>query len=302
MADTPAPRRISAPPAGGPFETALWLLAEGLWPVVVSASDDLRSASPGKAPLEKGWGTRPATRGRLRALFRRHAGAGVGMLLGPRPGVVDVEVDDSARAGPVLARLFPDWPAGTLGWRAVRGEHRVFAWDDRLAGLAPAVVALADGAVELRLGGTGKQVASVCPPTAGSDGTPRAWNGVWAIAPLPEDVFGELARFRSGRERQRRPAARCEVGGSRYGSAALRREARAVAEAEPGTRNATLNRAAFSLGQLVAAGLVTRADVEAALTEAAGAAGLDLGEIARTLRSGVEAGLASPRARPARRG
>ena len=40
--------------------------------------------------------------------------------------------------------------------------------------------------------------------------------------------------------------------------AALREETRLVATAQPGTRNDTLNRAAFSLGQLVAAGCFRR--------------------------------------------
>ena len=43
--------------------------------------------------------------------------------------------------------------------------------------------------------------------------------------------------------------------GTAYAMAAARDEARLVAAARPGTRNDTLNRAAFSLGQLTAAGL-----------------------------------------------
>ena len=55
--------------------------------------------------------------------------------------------------------------------------------------------------------------------------------------------------------------------GTAYAMAALRDEARLVATARPGTRNDTLNRAAFSLGQLVAAGLLPPLAVISALAE-----------------------------------
>jgi Bifunctional DNA primase/polymerase, N-terminal len=85
--------------------------------------------------------------------------------------------------------------------------------------------------------------------------------------------------------------------GTAYGMAALREEARLVATARPGTRNHTLNRAAFSLGQLVAAGLLPSLVVVSALASAAERAGLPEHEVRRTVRSGMTAG-----ALPARNG
>jgi len=84
--------------------------------------------------------------------------------------------------------------------------------------------------------------------------------------------------------------------GTAYAMAALRDEARLVATARPGTRNDTLNRAAFSLGQLVAAGLLPPPDVATALADAAERAGLPAGEARRTIRSGMTAGARNPRA------
>jgi hypothetical protein len=55
--------------------------------------------------------------------------------------------------------------------------------------------------------------------------------------------------------------------------AALARERVAVASARPGERNATLNRAAFNLGQLVAAGLLDHERVRGVLLAAALEAG-----------------------------
>lgn len=87
--------------------------------------------------------------------------------------------------------------------------------------------------------------------------------------------------------------------GSRYAHAALQAEHDRVATAVDGTRNDALNRAAFSLGQLVGSGALDRAEVEDALRGASGACGLDARETETTLKSGLEAGIAAPRALPA---
>jgi len=76
-----------------------------------------------------------------------------------------------------------------------------------------------------------------------------------------------------------------------YAEAALSYEADAVATAKKHTRNDTLNRAAFNLGQLVASGLLTAGTVTAELTKA----GLEAREIPRTIRSGLTAGERNPR-------
>jgi hypothetical protein len=73
-----------------------------------------------------------------------------------------------------------------------------------------------------------------------------------------------------------------------YGLAGLRRETDAVALAAPGSRNHTLNTAAFNLGSLVAAGALSREEVEDALTAAALAAGLTPTETKATIRSGLD--------------
>lgn len=87
--------------------------------------------------------------------------------------------------------------------------------------------------------------------------------------------------------------------GSPYARAALGREAARVATAKPGQRNHTLNQAAFSLGRLIADGLLDRAQVEGQLALAARAAGLERAETEATLSSGITAGLDRHRARRA---
>ncbi len=83
--------------------------------------------------------------------------------------------------------------------------------------------------------------------------------------------------------------------GRAYAMAALRAETSRVAAAVPGTRNDTLNRAAFSLGQLVAAGLLPPVPVITGLISAAMYAGLPEEEAARTVRSGMAGGARKPR-------
>lgn len=124
------------------------------------------------------------------------------------------------------------------------------------------------------------------------------------IAELPEWIASLLRPFEA------RPAAgeplplatalapiRARLGGA-YALAALSRESARVESAAVGTRNDTLNRAAYSLGTLVGGGMLDQSEVEAELTRAALAAGLDARETASTLRSGLTAGIARPR-RPA---
>ncbi len=82
-----------------------------------------------------------------------------------------------------------------------------------------------------------------------------------------------------------------------YLTTALEREAEKVRTAPEGSRNHTLNSAAFSLGQLVAVGL-NEGEVIRRLSEAAEAVGLPSREIARTLRSGLSAGKQQPRVIP----
>jgi Bifunctional DNA primase/polymerase, N-terminal len=118
-----------------------------------------------------------------------------------------------------------------------------------------------------------------------------------AAAPLPS-WLAQLVR--DSYEPPAVPAPRLPVTdraqGRAYAMAALRAETERVAAARPGTRNVTLNRAAFSLGQLVAAGLIPPIPVITSLIDAARYAGLPEEEAIRTVRSGMGAGARKPRA------
>ncbi|MFD7611336.1 hypothetical protein [Streptomyces sp. NPDC059828] len=68
-----------------------------------------------------------------------------------------------------------------------------------------------------------------------------------------------------------------------------------MAEAQPGTRNATLNRAAFKLGTLCAAGRVDRGQLVDVLLDTARHGGLPEREAEAAIRSGLTAGERRPR-------
>jgi hypothetical protein len=80
-----------------------------------------------------------------------------------------------------------------------------------------------------------------------------------------------------------------------YGRAALALERAAVAAAPPGRRNATLNRAAFNLGQLIAAGQLDADQARAVLLAAALEAGNPEAKARATIESGLRGGAAKPR-------
>jgi Bifunctional DNA primase/polymerase, N-terminal len=82
---------------------------------------------------------------------------------------------------------------------------------------------------------------------------------------------------------------------SAYGQAALRRELERLAQAQNGTRNDQLNKAAFSLGQLIASGALEEDQTAAALIQAGQDLGLGLNECERTVASGLRAGMEQPR-------
>lgn len=85
---------------------------------------------------------------------------------------------------------------------------------------------------------------------------------------------------------------------SKYGQGALEKELSALAETSEGGRNARLNKAAFSLGQLVAGGELDRESVETELLAAAERIGLSEAEARATIGSGFDAGGKEPRTAP----
>uniref|UniRef100_UPI002FE1D299 helix-turn-helix transcriptional regulator n=1 Tax=Methanothrix soehngenii TaxID=2223 RepID=UPI002FE1D299 len=101
-----------------------------------------------------------------------------------------------------------------------------------------------------------------------------------------------------GRKAHQRHAESDESRARRYAEAALESELKALDGSPTGNRNDQLNRSAFALGQFVAAGVLSEAEVIRALSNAAIYAGLEMEEIRATITSGLEAGARHPREIP----
>jgi len=113
----------------------------------------------------------------------------IGILLGPRSGVIDMEWDDDkAKAYAETMNLVDiETPTYVSG----RSEHRLFKWDDRLAGCQAVVK---PGGLEVRLGTGDLDAQSVLPPSWHWSGIRYKWKEGLSLedvpfAPLPENLL-----------------------------------------------------------------------------------------------------------------
>jgi hypothetical protein len=140
---------------------------------------------------------------------------------------------------------------------------------------------------------------AVAPGTVTRSGTYTALGECRTVAELPVWLARDLDRT-GHRVRPERPRVvlpwRSRSMGGGYVAAAVEGELRTVAEAQAGTRNETLNRAAFNLGTLCAVGRLDRAQLADVLHDAAQHAGLPEREAEAAIRSGLAAGERQPRA------
>lgn len=208
--------------------------------------------------------------------------------VGLRTGVVmDVADVDSAEGWHGLRRLLSgDVPPGPQVRTGGGGRHLWFrptGWGNR--------VRLISG---LDWRGAGGYV--LAPPSLHVRGACYRWIRKPAVA-LPVVPASLLSLIAGPRPAAVRPGTVTHP--DRYAEAALDAETARVAGAVEGTRNDTLNRAAFVLGRLVGAGLLDESEVRWGLTAAARQAGLGWTEIRQTIRSGLTAGRRHPfEARP----
>lgn len=292
-------------------EAALKLLGGGLWPIPlypVGAKLKDKEAS-GKEPMGKGWGLERPTAASLRSAYLKRRNAGLGILLGPLGGVIDAEIDGPEGADS-LRKLLGCEPPDTLAWSSRRGIHRLFRWDARIAAAAheKGIIKRPDlPGLEIRIGAPDKQLQSACPPTA-TDGFRREWIGGPEVAPLPGHALDFLA---SPPPESARPMARDEArdfvrrwlrdrpadGLAPYLRAALDGECEALAASMEGDRNNQLNRSAFALGQLVAAGL-PEYEVRSQLELIYRRINPEDAGWRETIDSGIRAGMAEPRPIP----
>jgi hypothetical protein len=137
----------------------------------------------------------------------------------------------------------------------------------------------------------------IAPPSGHASGSRYRWDSPDRSLPAPPDWL--LARLRDPirppTTRPATPEACSPRRASAWAQAALERELARVASAQEGARNSTLNKAAFSLGQIIGGGALDPGEVEALLVDRAAGIGLSEREARATIASGLSAGARQPR-------
>jgi hypothetical protein len=223
----------------------------------------------------------------------------VGIRTGIASGVwvLDVDGDDGATALAVLEAKHGPLPE-TLISLTSNGCHFWFVCDSP-------VPCSADERIGRGLHVRGEGGYVLAPPSVHPDGPLYQWTNNRPLALAPHWLIALTRKRPTISERALAAAGirRYSESPSAYANAALEREIASLANTLPGGRNHALNRASFSLHQLVAGGELDAAEVQRRLLDAASANGLMADpedgprSVQRTIASGARAGLQHPRNR-----
>jgi hypothetical protein len=220
----------------------------------------------------------------IHADFTRWPDAGIGVVTGAISQIAVIETDtpkghgvDGAGALAELETKYGRLPDTLMAISPSGSIHRYFKHP---GGKVKSSASELGPGIDVR--GDGGMV--IAPPTVRADGVYR-WLNNNPVAPMPEWLV-QLTQEPPPRRPTIRERATAAVnahriarlvqngGGSAYANAALRSEIADLANSNAGVRNAALNKATFSLAQLVHAGLLIAADVERHLVDACTANGL----------------------------
>jgi hypothetical protein len=213
------------------------------------------------------------------AWWDRMPGANIGMACGDPSDLWVLDVDGQEGEDSLLA-FGHGFPATLTQYTPSGGLHFVFR---HMAGLGNTA-----GSIGAKLDSRGDGGYIVVAPSV-VNGREYRWAGKVEPQPIP----GWLLTMLRKPPVERKPITATERSG--YAGKAVTLELAAVACAVEGTRNHTLNRAAWNLGTLVGAGLLGMADVRGRLIEAAVASGLPEPEATATVDRGLRDGQAHPR-------
>jgi Bifunctional DNA primase/polymerase, N-terminal len=279
-----------------------------LWPVLPdgTCACGRDCGAVGKHPRIKRWPKRATTDpGVLRDWWARWPDAVVAIATGAGSGLVVLDIEGEGKPSGIsgyaalvaLQRAHGMLPA-TLTASTPSGGHHVFL--QHPGGKVKNSTGELGQGVDVR--GDGGMV--VPPPAPGRNWTvavsPAPMPATWAaLVVVPDAPDGPDRPDQGGDAGPAVAAEPCPPGSATtYGQAALADELEHLAKIPEGKRNHALNRAAFKVGQLVAAGEVAL-DLALDELEAAGLAlGLTPGEVAGTVRSGLESGQRKPRPAP----
>jgi bifunctional DNA primase/polymerase-like protein len=227
--------------------------------------------------------------------WRRWPSANVAIRTGAVSGIIVLDVDPDHGGDESLDVLLHDHgplPPGAIVRTGSGGQHIYFAHpggvirNDTGRRLGPGLDIRGDGGYV------------IAPPSRHPTGSLYHWDGPQRELPhLPDWLLDRLRDPVRPPARSTPPAV--EPSSTRrlsaWAKAALERELANVSAAQQGTRNDTLNRSSYSLGQIVGSGALNADDVECLLLDRATAIGLGEREARATIASGLSAGARQPR-------
>ncbi len=278
-----------------PKAAALRFAEKGIPVFPCRPNDDSRTGKKAKSPLIEG-GFKNATiqNGIIRSWWSKWPDAAIGMPTGAPTGtfVVDLDIREGSNGEASLAALERRHDPLPVTYRVRTpsgGEHIYFSMPDGVD------VRCSSGkighGIDIRANGG----YVIVPPSRLSDeddktvgcyewteGSPSslAEPPDWLIALINERPIPTFALPQQS-----------QVSAASLIKADLDDVCATVASAQPGTRNDTLNKAAFAVGRAVSFGRIEQDAAKQALISAAQACGLDESEASSTISSGIEAGL-----------
>jgi hypothetical protein len=243
--------------------------------------------NPGKHPLGRmapnGRNSATTDQKIIKLWWGKYPKANIGIATGKESGLVVMDVDP--RNGGHPGRLPIKLPITSTVFTGGGGWHYYLAHPGK--GIKfPAKLPSCEG-VDFKADG-GYVVA---PPSIHISGRRYSWQTSpdTPLAPCPQWLI-EAVQWPESRPSHPPSAGPPTPLGSPYGRAALRKELARLHQSREGERNNALNRAAFNLGKLIAAGHLGESTVTSLLMTVARGAGLPDREVERTLRSGMSAG------------
>ncbi len=243
-------------------------------------------SSPGKHPLvRRGLHEAVTNIARIKTWWRQWPNANVAVTTGERAGIVVVDID-LPRAFASLDRVIHKLPRTLAGLTGGGGLHLIYrrAADSSLRNHTSGLPGISGSLPGIDLRADGGYI--VAPPSRHLSGNSYSWlDGEIPIAEAPEWL----------RESPRRlvpiapPAGPFTGDGTPYGLKVLRNQLDILRAAKVGERNHTLNRCAFIIGKLIAAGHLLDPTARAELVRVALSIGLTDWETTRTIDSAFEA-------------
>lgn len=238
-----------------------------------------------KRPLTDTWSEDISTRFIPRAC---PPGQAIALVYGKQAGVIliDLDIKNPEQNGiNKWNELFGDINTASITTQS-GGKHLIFLNDDRLTGNRRG--GLKHTGIDVRAGGRG---FGLLPPSPS-----YAWDCPLdtEILPPPEKLI-EIINQDTQEEYEPAEIPSDLNARTRYAQKAFEGEIDNVKSAPKGSRNETLNNAAFALGQLIAIDLLDQGTVERTLKDIGLSIGLSEHEVTQTIKSGIAGGRSKPR-------